>query len=88
MQLQTQYICLSSDRLHISYGLDADDVVYGLGEQVRGINKRGWSYMDENEVREVADQYRGLHIPLDSISLDIDDMDHYRDFTVSAFFTL
>ncbi len=70
---------MSSDRLHISYGLDADDVVYGLGEQVRGINKRGWSYMDENEVREVADQYRGLHIPLDSISLDIDDMDHYRD---------
>lgn len=26
------------------YPLPADVPVYGLGEQVRGINKRGWSY--------------------------------------------
>lgn len=26
------------------YGLEADDCIYGLGENVRGINKRGWIY--------------------------------------------
>ena len=26
------------------YRLDAEDLVYGLGENVRGINKRGWLY--------------------------------------------
>lgn len=26
------------------YHLDEDDVVYGLGENVRGVNKRGWLY--------------------------------------------
>jgi len=184
---QMKYISLSSDRRHISYTLDGDDVVYGLGEQVRGINKRGWvyessctddpthtegkhslygahnfividgkehfglfldtpgevrfdigyteqnaleislkepdyslylirgrnaadivhqfrgmigrsyippkwafgfgqsrwSYMNENEVREIADRYREKHIPLDSIYLDIDYMERYKDFTVN-----
>lgn len=184
---QIQHIGLSSDRMHISYRMDDNDIVYGLGEQVRGINKRGWiydncctddsthtegkhslygahnfividgkehfglfidtpgevrfdigyseqdileiglkepgyslyliagssaadivhqfriligksyippkwafgfgqsrwSYMNENEVREVADRYRQQHIPLDSIYLDIDYMDHYKDFTVN-----
>ena len=41
---QMKYISLSSDRRHLSYRLDTDDIVYGLGEQVRGINKRGWVY--------------------------------------------
>ena len=27
-----------------SHGMAADDIVYGLGENVRGINKRGWLY--------------------------------------------
>lgn len=27
-----------------SYKLDKEDIVYGLGENVRGINKRGWVY--------------------------------------------
>lgn len=27
------------------YVMDAEDIVYGLGEQVRGINKRGWEYI-------------------------------------------
>ncbi len=27
-----------------SYKMDAEDIVYGLGENVRGINKRGWVY--------------------------------------------
>lgn len=28
----------------LTYGLGKHDIVYGLGEQVRGINKRGWRY--------------------------------------------
>ncbi len=28
--------------------LDAEDIVFGLGEQVRGLNKRGWKYISNN----------------------------------------
>lgn len=28
----------------LNYALDKDDIVYGLGENVRGLNKRGWIY--------------------------------------------
>lgn len=31
-----------------SYKLSDDDIVYGLGEQIRGINKRGWQYKSWN----------------------------------------
>lgn len=31
-----------------SYHLVDTDIVYGLGEQIRGINKRGWKYTSEN----------------------------------------
>ena len=30
------------------YTLNEKDIVYGLGEQVRGINKRGWIYKSCN----------------------------------------
>ncbi len=32
----------------LSLGLEPEDIVYGLGEQVRGINKRGWRYTSCN----------------------------------------
>ena len=28
-----------------TYPLQNEDIVYGLGEQIRGINKRGWQYV-------------------------------------------
>ena len=31
-----------------TYPLAEEDVVYGLGEQIRGINKRGWQYISWN----------------------------------------
>ena len=31
-----------------SFSLESDDAVYGLGETVRGINKRGWIYVSNN----------------------------------------
>ncbi len=31
-----------------TYALSENDIVYGLGEQIRGINKRGWQYVSWN----------------------------------------
>ena len=47
-----------------------------------GFGQSRWSYCTEKEVEEVADRYQQEGIPLDSIYLDIDYMDHYKDFTV------
>lgn len=33
-----------ADKLKLSFDLGADDMIFGLGEAVRGINKRGWVY--------------------------------------------
>ena len=41
-----------------------------------------WSYMNEDEVREVVANYRANHMPLDAVVLDIDYMERYKDFTV------
>lgn len=38
------YFEVSEEVMTFSYQMDADDRVYGLGENVRGINKRGWLY--------------------------------------------
>ena len=48
-----------------------------------GFGQSRWSYFTADEVREVAAQYRAAGIPLDSIYLDIDYMDHYKDFTIN-----
>ncbi len=48
-----------------------------------GHHQSRWSYMDENEVRGIAENYRKFHIPCDTIHLDIDYMDHYKVFTFS-----
>ena len=48
-----------------------------------GFGQSRWSYMDENEVREVVRKHRELGIPLDSVYLDIDYMERYKDFTLN-----
>ena len=48
-----------------------------------GVGQSRWSYMDEDEVREVVRNYRGNGMPLDAVYLDIDYMDAYKDFTVN-----
>lgn len=40
-----EYLTLSKDQTTLSAALDSDAIVYGLGENVRGINKRGWKYI-------------------------------------------
>lgn len=47
-----------------------------------GYGQSRWSYYTADEVREVVRRHRENHIPLDSVYLDIDYMDHYKDFTV------
>lgn len=46
-----------------------------------GMHQSRWSYKTEEEVREIATQYRERRIPLDVIHLDIHYMDAYRVFT-------
>lgn len=48
-----------------------------------GYGQSRWSYMTADEVREVVRKHRENHIPLDSVYLDIDYMERYKDFTVS-----
>lgn len=38
-----KYMTLNEDK-NLEYILSNDDIVYGLGENVRGLNKRGWIY--------------------------------------------
>ena len=46
-----------------------------------GFHQCRWSYHPESRVHEVANKFRELEIPCDSIYLDIDYMDGYRCFT-------
>ncbi len=47
-----------------------------------GFGQSRWSYMSADEVREVVDKYDECGIPIDSVYLDIDYMERYKDFTV------
>lgn len=47
-----------------------------------GYGQSRWGYQDEQDIRSVAEQYGAAGIPLDSIYLDIDYMERYKDFTV------
>lgn len=48
-----------------------------------GYGQSRWSYMNEDEIRTLVDRYRKAGIPIDSVYLDIDYMESYKDFTVS-----
>lgn len=47
-----------------------------------GYGQSRWGYKNEDDIREVADNYSKHQIPLDSIYMDIDYMERYKDFTV------
>lgn len=47
-----------------------------------GYGQSRWGYKDEQDIRDVAKEYKTAGIPLDSIYLDIDYMERYKDFTV------
>ncbi len=46
-----------------------------------GYHQSRWSYASQNQVLELAREFRARRIPCDVIHLDIDYMDGYRDFT-------
>lgn len=48
-----------------------------------GLCQSRWSYATEKEVENLVDSYEKAGIPLDSVCLDIDYMDEYKDFTIS-----
>lgn len=47
-----------------------------------GYHQCRWSYMNEDEVREIAEGFKKRDLPLSAIHLDIHYMDGYRVFTV------
>lgn len=49
-----------------------------------GYGQSRWGYKTEEDIRTVAKQYQDAGVPLDSIYLDIDYMERYKDFTVDT----
>lgn len=46
-----------------------------------GYHQSRWGYETSAEIRAIADKYRALKVPIDTIHFDIDYMDGYRVFT-------
>lgn len=47
-----------------------------------GYQQSRWGYINEEDIRRVVNTHREQHIPLESIYMDIDYMENYKDFTV------
>ena len=79
--------------VYLITGIDVKDIVKQFRHMVGrsyiaplwafGYGQSRWSYMNEDEVREVVKRHRELGIPLDSVYLDIDYMERYKDFTLN-----
>ena len=59
------YFTVDEQAMTLSYTMEDKDQVYGLGENVRGINKRGWYYeskcSDDPEHKEDRHSLYGAH---------------------------
>ena len=49
-----------------------------------GFGQSRWGYKSEEDIRTVFTRYQDASVPLDSIYLDIDYMERYKDFTVNT----
>ena len=49
-----------------------------------GFGQSRWGYKTEEDIRTVFTRYQDASVPLDSIYLDIDYMERYKDFTVNT----
>lgn len=47
-----------------------------------GFGQSRWGYQNAEDIRTVVKGYRENHIPLDSVYMDIDYMERFKDFTV------
>lgn len=78
--------------LYIIEGKDTTDIVMQFRSLIGrsyippkwafGYQQSRWGYTSAEDVREVVSQHRENHIPLDSVYMDIDYMERYKDFTV------
>ncbi len=78
---------------YVITGTDVKDIVkqfrhligrsYVAPKWAFGYGQSRWSYMNADEVRDVVKQHREKGIPLDSVYLDIDYMERYKDFTLN-----
>ncbi|MCH5202441.1 MAG: alpha-glucosidase [Oscillospiraceae bacterium] len=48
-----------------------------------GYQQSRWSYPDKNEINRIIEGYEKAGIPLDTVYLDIDYMDNFKDFTIN-----
>ncbi len=48
-----------------------------------GMGQSRWGYRTREDFERVVSEYRNNHIPLDMLYMDIDYMDHYKDFTLN-----
>ncbi len=48
-----------------------------------GYQQSRWGYMNEDDIREVVKAHREKKIPLESIYMDIDYMERFKDFTIN-----
>ena len=79
--------------VYVITGTDVKDIVHQFRQLIGrsfvvpkwafGYGQSRWSYMSEDEIRDVVKKHRKLQIPLDSVYLDIDYMERYKDFTLN-----
>lgn len=79
--------------VYVITGSDVKDIIHQFRQLIGrsfvvpkwafGYGQSRWSYMSEDEIREVVKKHRELQIPLDSVYLDIDYMERYKDFTLN-----
>lgn len=89
-------LTVSCDKPDLRLYVITGDSAYDIARQFRGIigksyippkfafgyGQSRWGYAAPDDFREVAEQHREHDIPLDMIYMDIEYMDHYKDFTV------
>lgn len=47
-----------------------------------GFQQSKWGYKNKEDIQNIVDNYKKLNIPLDSVCIDIDYMERYKDFTI------
>lgn len=88
---------VSCERADLEVYLIEGRSAYDIARQFRGLIGRSyipprfafgygqsrWGYKTRKDFETVAEKHRSNRIPLDMIYMDIDYMDHYKDFTVN-----